>query len=181
MLKMSSFNEVYFREQAAKSKNNNLSNQQKLGLGITTASLAGIGVCAGIKGKKASLFKALEKQGIELKNGVAILKESGEKFTGNVKRNVKSFGLRKETIHYDNGVMTERVCHNIWGKEVCGDFYKDGVLRISIPGIMSRGKRKAFPIYTYDKTGKPESLGDNFGTEMDSVFAEMRRHIKDLK
>ncbi len=181
MLKMSSFNGVCFREQTAKSKNNNLSNQQKIGLGFVKASLAGVGVYAGIKGKKVSLFKALEKQGVELRDGIAVLKESGEKFTGSVKRNVKNFGLRQETICYDNGVMTERVCHNIWGKEVCGDFYKDGVLRISIPGILSRGKRKAFPIYTYDKTGKLESLGDNFGTEMDSVFAEMRQHIKNLK
>jgi len=46
---------------------------------------------------------------------------------------------------------------------------------------LNNGKRKTFPVYIYDKTGKLTTMGDNFGSEIDSVFELMRNKVKNLK
>lgn len=180
MLKINSTIPISFKS-ANQQNSKKITDGQKTGIGITVAAITAVGIYTLSNGKKSAFSKALAKQGVELKDGVALVKETGEKYTGAIKRNIRLLGLKKETVQYDNGIITEKVYHDFWGKEIAGEFYKDGILRIKIPGILNNGKRKTFPVYTYDKTGKLTTMGDNFGSEIDSVFELMRNKVKILK
>ncbi len=101
---------------------------------IALAGLAVAGTAAVLIGKKTKMTyeEALKKNGIEIKDNIAVLIKNGEKYTGSVKRNVQAYGAKKETITFVDGVMTEKVYHNFKGKELEGEFYKDGIKRIAV-------------------------------------------------
>ncbi|MBR1775825.1 hypothetical protein IJ750_01960 [bacterium] len=120
-----------------------------------------------------SLATALKKQGAELKDGIAIIKATGEKFTGTIKRNIGTFGYKRETIKYENGVMTEKIYHNIFGKELEGEFYKSGILRIKV------GQGKNYSLTLYDSDGKCKSIADCRLTGGESKFENARNMIND--
>ena len=85
-------------------------------LGITLA--VGSAVLLGRKLSVKSFEKALEKNGVEIKDGIAVLKETGEKYTGEIKRRIGKFGLKTETTKYENGIITEKICYNFFGQEI---------------------------------------------------------------
>ena len=66
--------------------------------------------------------EALRKNGVEIKNGIATLIKSGEKFTGKIQRFEKR--NRKESVEFVDGVMTEKLYYTAFGKEIEGYFYK---------------------------------------------------------
>ena len=177
MLRISSIDNIKFSSQSTNSKNQ---DNDSLKTGFATAAAVGVTTIILTKGKSKSFDKALEKQGVMLKDGLAIVKASGEKFSGKIKRNIKPFGLKKETVQYKEGIITEKVYHDALGREVAGEFYKDGVLRIRIPGIHYTKNNVAYPFYVYDKNNKLTVVADNFGSKVDSVFEAMRNKIKKL-
>lgn len=101
-------------------------------------TLAGLAVLGGTiyAGKKSmkSLPEALEKRGVEIKNGIAYLKGTDHEFTGFVKRNIMPFGLDKEKVVYINGKLSEVLQTIYTGKERWGEFYIDGELFLNIGG-----------------------------------------------
>ena len=133
----------------------------------TTLFLAGKG-----KMNKMSYEEALRKSGIELKDGIAFIKETGEKFTGTIKRNITT--NRKETINFENGTITEKLYHNLFGRELEGEFYKEGELYMKV-GKHVGLFRKSFPYYKYEE-GKRTSAGDVISST--SVFKWAREALK---
>ena len=74
--------------------------------------------------------EALKKAGVQIEDNIATLIESGEKYTGKIERFVNR--NKKETIEFKDGIIKEKLYHNLFGKELEGYFYKDGkeVLKI---------------------------------------------------
>ncbi len=169
----------YIRSHNTQLENKSSYKDNALKIGITATAL-GITTLALTKGRTKSFEKALEKQGVTIKDGLAVVKDSGEKFSGAIKRNIKPFGLKKETVQFDKGIMTEKVYHDVFGREVAGEFYKDGILRVRIPGIHHTKNDVIYPFYVYDKNNKITITADNFGSKKGSVFEAMREKIKEL-
>ncbi len=99
-------------------------NGEKKAIIGTLSGLAVLGLAAiGLK-KTATMSyeEALKKSGVQIKDGIATLIESGEKFSGKVQRFEKR--NRKETVKFVDGVMTERLYYTALGKETEGYFYK---------------------------------------------------------
>ncbi len=178
MLRIDSISNINFFSQPTRNKDDAKSSlKTRL---AAAAAAAGITTIALTRGRTKSFEKVMENQGIIIKDGLAVIKDSGEKFTGAIKRNVKPFGLKKETVQFEEGVMTERVYHDAFGREAAGEFYKDGILRIRVPGIQYIKNKVAYPFYIYDKNNKTAVAADNFGSKVDSVFEAMRNKIKKL-
>ena len=72
---------------------------KKTGIGIAVAAITAVGIYTLSNGKKSAFSKALAKQGVELKDGVALVKETGEKYTGAIKRNIRLLGLKKKLFN----------------------------------------------------------------------------------
>lgn len=140
------------------------------------AALAAIGVAAVglVKTKPLSFEEALKKAGVEIKDKIARNVSNGEKFTGKIEhfetRN------RKETVEYFDGVMTEKVYHNAFGKELDGFFYKNGKLKYKV-GISGSGKNRHVSTYEYGEDG---SFSRGQGkAESSNVFEEYRKLVKE--
>lgn len=99
-------------------------SNKSMALAGTLAGLAALGLAAaGLKKtSKTSYEEALKKAGVQIKDGIATLLESGEKFTGKIERFEKR--NRKETVEFVDGVMTEKLYYTAFGKEIEGYFYK---------------------------------------------------------
>ena len=133
--------------------------------GLTVLGLAAIGL------KKTSIMtyeEALRKNGVEIKNGIATLIKSGEKFTGKVQRFEKR--NRKESVEFVDGVMTEKLYHNILGKELDGYFYKKGAC------YKVNGSRKLFTTYLYIDNRLIERA-DAQKFDNSSVFEKTREYV----
>lgn len=88
-------------------------------VGLATLGLAAVGLK---KTSKMSYEEALKKAGVQIKDGIATMIESGEKFTGKIEHYEKR--NRKETLKFVDGAMTEKLYYTALGKEIEGYFYK---------------------------------------------------------
>ena len=138
-------------------------------MGLAAAGLALAGVT---KLKKIAFEEALKKRGVELKDGIATLIETGEKYSGKIER--LDTTTRKETVEFVDGIITEKVYHNILGKPLNGIFYKDGIKRIEV------GAGTQYSIHQYAPNGKLVSMGDAQGS-LDTKFEQCRQIIKNIK
>lgn len=146
-------------------------------------SLAGVGVlgiiittAAGMLSKKTRA-QALVKAGLELKDGLIYVKETGEKFTGTIKRNVSAFGFKKEITNIENGMLKEILNYGLMGKELKGYFFKDGNLLYQTTTPKRNSKRKYYACYKYEK-GKLQSMSDCVTEPKQSVFKLMCERVK---
>lgn len=150
-------------------KNN--SNKHTLPMiGITAITIAGCTLLC-FKMSIKSLAEILKNQGAELKDGFAVISKTGEKFSGTIKRRSGTYGQKRETIKYENGLITEKIYHNIYGKELEGEFYKSGVLRIKV----RQGKN--YSITQFDSDGKCQALFDCIKVKNKSKFDNARELI----
>ncbi len=149
--------------------------ENKLMLTGTLVGLATIGVAAiGLKITAPKNYEeVLKKAGIKIKDGIAILAETGEKYTGKVQR--FETRNRKETVKYVNGIMTEKLYHNLTGKELQGDFYKEGKRVLQI--WRSAGQVKNSSGFTYRCEGVPINKPETFVKTKDG-FAWARNFLK---
>ena len=119
---------------SAQVSNKTQNSNQTVKLGLTLAGLAT--VAAGTiwlkKNAFASFNKTLEKNGLELRKNIAYIKGTDKKFTGSIKRNSKSFGREKEITSYVDGVISEKLWYDFRGREMEGNFYKNGKLFRSV-------------------------------------------------
>lgn len=142
------------------------------------AALAAAGATA-VSLKKTtpiSYEKALEKAGVEIKNGVATFIKTGEKYTGNIQR----FATRskKETVKFVDGLITERLCHNLVGKELEGEFYKEGKLILKI--WKSAGQEKNSRGFSYIYNGEHSTKPNPF-IKTKKGFAWARGFLEKIK
>ena len=139
-------------------------------IGLTTiaASIAFL-----TKTSKKSYNEALKKAGVQIKDNIAILDKSGEKFTGKIQRYENR--NRKETINFVDGIITEKLYHDIFGKEIEGEFYKDGKKVLKI--WKSTGQAKGTRGYKYHEEGTKIIEDGNF-IETKNGFEWARQFIK---
>ena len=170
-------NETNFKEQPVENKNNNLLKD----VCIAAAAVGVAGVSAMfVHGYSKSLSKVLEKKGLEIKDGIAYVKETNEKYTGKIEHLKNKFGTKKEVLSYNQGQLEEKLNYNMFGRELDGYFYRDGVLRVSVRPYVKNGGKKMFPYYVYDKDGKIVSCNDCFGADIKSVFDYIRDVVKKI-
>ena len=119
---------------AVQVSNKTQNSNQAVKLGNKLACLST--VAAGTKWLKKNSFtnfnKTLEKNGLELRKNIAYIKGTDKKFTGSIKRNSKSFGREKEITSYVDGVISEKLWYDFKGRELEGNFYKNGKLFRSV-------------------------------------------------
>ena len=145
-----------------------------LSLSITGLAIAGLAAVGLKKTYIMSYEEALKKNGVEIKNGIATFIKTGKKFTGKIQR--FEARNRKETVEFADGIIQEKIYHNLFGRELDGMFYKDGKLRLKVTKH-GGSKHKAFGVREYDKDGN-FSRGEA-GGEIDSVFAWARKAVKE--
>ncbi len=155
----------------------NKNNGEKSMLAGTLAGLATLGAVAiGLKKTSpVSYEEALKKAGVQIKDNVATLIETGEKFTGKIQRFEKR--NRKETVEFVDGLMTEKVYHNMFDRELNGQFFKDGKKAFTIQKI-GKNKYSVHPHIDFiDKfvITKPAPY-----IEIEDGFAWAREYIKDM-
>jgi len=146
-------------------------NSSKLNLALMGLAVAGLTLVGATKFKKITFEEALRKSGVEFKDGIATLLETGEKFSGKIER--LESRTRKETVEFVDGVIKEKVYHNLLGKPLNGIFYKDGIKRIEV------GAGSQYSIHQYDKNGGLMSMGDAQGS-LDTKFEQCRQMIKNM-
>ena len=156
-------------------KNKSLSGTE---LTLSLIGLAVLGTASVILGKgKLSVMtyeEALKKNGLAMKEGFIINIKSGEKYSGKLNRNIDI--NKKESLLFKNGQLKEKLYYNALGKELNGEFYKDGELIISVgehQGIIS----KSFPFRRYSD-GKIIEKGDVFHQNISSVFQWARDSLQ---
>lgn len=142
---------------------------------MTLAGLAVLGAATVIAGKKSisTYEQALAKNGVQIKDGVATVIATGDKYTGSIKRNTQAFGFKKETVQFSDGVITEKVYHNLKGDELEGDFFKDGKRRVRV--TRNFGGYDRYERYIFDSNGKIEQRGQC--TNRDKNKFELARDI----
>ena len=99
-------------------------NKKMIGGAIT-----GAGILIIITGllKKGNFNKSIAKKGLSLKDNILYDNTTGKKFTGKIKSYVGKLGFTKtETQEFVDGVLKEKLYHSLLGKELYGEFYKDG-------------------------------------------------------
>ncbi len=179
-MKINKISQINF-ESSAKQKQTKCGKDLYFGAGaLSSAAVIATAIVLGKK-TKGNLAEILKENGISIKDGLATVISTGERYSGKIEHNVKWFGLKKESLVYDNGELVEKLYHNKNGKELEGYFFKNNVLRIKVNKYKAYGIKIYFPYYVYDKNGKLESVNDCFGTETNSVFEDMRTILKGLK
>ena len=119
---------------------------------------------------KKSLQKVFTQKGLILKEGTLIVSKTGEKFSGTIKRHVGTFGFIKETRKYDNGLLSEKLYHNLFGKELDGYFYKNGILHTSVNvNSYPFTKSKLYSINEYYK-GDNAVVKEGYSENKGSIF-----------
>lgn len=147
-----------------------------LGIGVISMIIIGTGLSS-----KGSFAKNIAKKGLELKDNLLINSKTGEKYTGTIKSNVGKIGFNKvESQKYENGVITEKIYKNIFGREKSGIFYKDGKeclkVKIGYPYFVPYNKSVAAYRYSEDKTAAEHY--DMSGFSFESVFEWARNLVK---
>lgn len=179
MTKIESINTIsqlnFAKQASAPQKLNNGSKKKTYAIISSLAGLAVMGAAAIYlkKTKVISYEEALRKAGVEIDGKIAKVKDSGEKYTGEIKRFVQR--NKKETVKFQDGIMTEKVYHNAFGKEKCGEFYKDGAV-YKISGISGNKRRKMYPVELYIDN-KMIYTGDAVSENGRSVFEDAREYV----
>lgn len=167
----------YEKKQDKVSKIEKQENQKSM-LITSLAALAAAGVAAvGLKKTTPiSYEKALEKAGVEIKNGIATVIKTGEKYTGKIQRYESR--TKKETVNFVDGILTEKLYHNLLGKELEGIFYKEGepVLKI----WKSVGQEKNSRGFSYVLKGNAPTKPRSFVNTKDG-FAWAREYLEKIK
>ena len=148
---------------------------------ITATPIVGLaGILALLAGRKSikTMEQAMNAKGIKMQDACAILKESGEKFTGKIVRNTRPFGLVKETTIFNNGVISEILYHNKFGKEIKGTFYQNGKEKfiVSVNAYPS-DKSARYSLSEIAQNGQVVSLMDCKKQGKGSVFDIIRNKI----
>lgn len=146
-------NNIKFSSLKEKQDNVVESKKQENNKNMLVASLIGLAAvgatAVGIKkSSPISYERALEKAGIEIKNGIAVLSKTGEKYTGKIQRFESR--TKKETIQFVDGVITEKLQHNLLGKELEGVFYQEGKPIFKIWKSVGQEKNSRGFAYTYE-------------------------------
>jgi len=144
-------------------------------IAVSLAALAAAGAAAvGFTKTKPSTFEeALKKAGVEIKDNIAQKIGTEEKFTGKIEHFVSR--NEKETVEYTNGVITEKVYHSAFGKELKGLFYKEGSLKCEVR-VVGHGKPRH--VYTCEYENNQPLLREHGTVNSDSVFEEYRKIMK---
>lgn len=137
------------------------------------------------KPKRLSFQKLLEQNNLEFKNDILIIKNTGEKYTGELKRSTGEFfpngyGEKIESQKFEKGIITEKTYVNSKGHEIQGYFYKNGKLRYE---VFSNGKRNknnelCFGFNDYNEKGQPSTFGDGMITKNKSLFETARKYVE---
>lgn len=170
-------NQINFKSNSTnylKKKGDNMNNSTPVVLATTGAIVLSTALF-GIKGAKKNLVNVLKKNGIELKDGIATVIASGEKYSGTIKRSVQHFGLRKEAVTYKNGIIKEKILYNLFGQEIEASFYNNGILAERVTFLSSlMSKHKAFSFDEFDKKGNLIKEGDGSTEEIKSFLEYLR-------
>ena len=154
-------------------KTDNKKEKSMLTGALVCLAAAGIAALSLKKVSPTTYEEALKKAGVEIKNDVAVLTKTGENFTGKIQR--FETRNRKETVNFANGIMTEKLYHNILGKELEGCFYKDGEQVLKI--WKSAGQAKNSSGFSYSGKNIPETKPAAF-IETKDGFAWAREFLK---
>ncbi len=143
---------------------------------LTTGAIAVATAIAAAKGAKINLDKALNKKGVKMQDGIVRKIDTGELFNGIIRRNIKPFGIKKETLKYINGEIREKLYHDVFGREIQGYFYKNGKLveEVRVDSSMFT-RNKAFVSYSYGADGSLIMSSDGFCPKSESVFNNYRK------
>ncbi len=176
----SSFKSVQESPVISSAKNDTSKKKDNKQLYMALAGLAVLGTVAVVAGKKSisTYEQALAKNGVQIKDGIATVKATGEKYTGSIKRNTQAFGYKKETVQFADGVMTEKVYHDLKGAELEGEFFKDGKRRVRV--TCDCGKELRYERYIFTSDGKLKIRGQCHNQNKDK-FESARDIIKGLK
>lgn len=148
----------------------------------TVVALSYLAVIEHKKPARLSFEKLLAKNNLELKDGVLKNKNTGEKYTGELKRSTgelfqDKFYEKIESQKFENGVIKERTYKNWKGDEVNGYFYKDGKIRLEVSSVIGKNKNN-FGFNDFNKEGQACSLGEGLLDKDDSLFEWARRYVK---
>lgn len=160
---------------------------KKIILGALGAIAAAYGIYVAVmiakKPPKMSFEELLNKKGLEFRNEILVNKQTGEKFTGELKRSTDEYGKGSgfkniETRIFKDGIITEKTNKDLWGNEREGKFYKDGKLFSDITVFYGReGKIFSFSIYKQNGTQFADGHG-KCQKKKESVFKDCREWIK---
>ncbi len=158
-----------------------LTTVEKAGIGIFSAILLGAAIIELKKPPRKSFEKMLKKNGLEFRENILVKKETGEKFTGELKRSTgkpDKFKHREmiETQRFENGIRTERTYTDVFNREIEGFFYKDGELKLEVFAVIESGEKR-FGFYPY-KNGQIVLFGDGYMKKDESVFEWARDYVK---
>ena len=152
-------------------KKTTLKNTQIIGV-ISVGALGGAVLCGHFSVR--SLQSALKKQGVELRNGIATIIENNQNYTGTIKRRMGKLGLKREIVKFEDGNLAEKTIRDIFGKELEGEFYKDGKLRIRV------GQGKRYSMIKYDQDGNTEAIFECKKDNSSSKFEKARDYISKM-
>ena len=152
-----------------------LSEKHKFYLTLTALAAVGAGAIRVKKGAVTPFYKALEKNGLELRKNVVYHIGTDKKFTGSIKRNSKSLGREKEITKYVNGVISEKLWYDAKGREFKGHFYKNGKLfRLAHSSRCYKG----VDYVGYTEYNEKLSISGKLRPNC-SMFEEMRKDVPD--
>lgn len=136
------------------------------------------------KPPRLSFNELLDKNNLEFKNNILIVKDTDKTFTGELKRSTGEFLQNKlsekiEIQKFENGIIREKIFTNSKGEEAKGYFYKGGKLRLEVFSVIENNKKR-FGFYDYGKQGNGFVLGDGLLDKNESLFEWARKYIKKL-
>lgn len=152
-----------------------INKEDKSMLVATLSALAAAGAAfVGLKKTSPiSYEEALKKAGVEIKDNVARLVKTGEKFTGKIQRFENR--NRRETVAFVDGIMTEKLYHTCIGSEIEGEFYRDNKRVLKI--WKSVGQVKGHKGFAYSGEGISSCENGPF-VETKDGFAWARKFLK---
>ena len=151
-------------------------NDKILAGSLAALSVLGLTAVGLLKTRTTSFEDALKKSGVILKDNIATIANTGERFTGKIERYTKR--NRKETTQYIDGIITEKVYHNAFGKEIEGYFYKNGMLRFRV-NLVNRGNRR-YVMSTEFKDNNKVSNSTGIEKEKNTTFDAFRTAVKNI-
>ena len=163
-------------------ENKTLSKGEKIALGVTTLALTA-GTTALMLSRRPDFIRAFEKSGITVKDGIVIVKETGEKYTGVIKSRYGKLKLKKETTEFVDGVLKEHLRYDMFGRESVGYFYKNGKIKYEV-GVHTNGKNALFHIVEFNDQGLGVIFYDCRRNGKETAFENVRNMLKnnsDLK
>lgn len=158
-------------------------------LGALTGIAAAFGIYVAImvakKPPKMSFEELLSKKGLEFRNEILVNKNTGEKFTGELKRSTDEYGKGSgfkniETRKFEDGIITENTNKDLWGKERSGKFYKEGKIYSDVTVFYGR-EGKIYCFSNYSQKGQEYAIGHGkCQKRSDSLFKAFREDAKKM-